>query len=208
MLKKSLPLLLVCVVLLSGCAAKLVPLTLEDGKLLNKKQELSYTAAPLRYEATVQGEAYAYCKEEQLTLYAVEGADPTEWLTEEYTGSLTMLFCADSIKLPTFTELDAEKITVCTKGNITVGVMEITDREKIRAAAELFENGTAAEWPGVQSELHYELKFYSSEWPQFSMLLSYGEFAEGNFLYERESKRCVEVGDLFGEYFHSGETAQ
>ena len=153
MLKKSLPLLLICVVLLSGCAAKLVPLTLEDGKLLNKKQELSYTAAPLRYEATVQGEAYAYCKEEQLTLYAVEGADPTEWLTEEYTGSLTMLFCADSIKLPTFTELDAEKITVCTKGNITVGVMEITDREKIRAAAELFENGTAAEWPGVQSEL-------------------------------------------------------
>lgn len=188
--------------MLSACGSDLVTLKYEDGLFVNEKQGLSYVPAEITYEPTAMGDAYACYTSGGITLYAIGENDPTLWLTENYAGGATTVFHDDSITLPTLGELGAEKIIVCASENVTIGVLEITDEADIAAVTAAFENGEEAEWPLIGSTLRYDLKFYSSAWPQIYMNLIYGEFPEGNFLYERASGRCVEAGDLLDEYFH------
>lgn len=214
MKKTKLAAAILSLALLSGCGSgsSLVTLEYEGGLFQNKKQDLSYLPADIGYEPTSVGEAYAYYKKGDLTLYAIGGQDPTLWLTESYAGGATTVFYSDSIQLPTLATLGAEKIIVCQSENITIGVMEITDAATVAETVSRFTEGEKAEWPLVGSTLNYEMKFYSSDWPQIYINLIYGEFAEGCFLYDRASGRAVEVGDLFASYFHpdvvaeSGET--
>ncbi len=189
--------------LLTACSGDgLVTLKYENGQFVNIGQGLCYVPAEINYEPTAMGEAYAYYKNGDITLYTIGDNDPALWLTENYAGGATTVFHADSITLPTLTELQAEKIIVCLSADVNVAIMDITDAETIRAVTELFTSGEECEWPLVDGILRYDLKFASSRWPQIYMALIYGEFPEGKFLYERASGRCVEVGDLLDPYFH------
>jgi len=189
--------------LLSSCGGDgLVPLKYEDGLFVNGSRDLSYVPAEINYEPTEMGEAYAYYKHGNITLYAIGENDPALWLTENYAGGATTVFHDDSITLPTLAELNAEKIIVCLSADVNVAIMDITEADTIRAVTDLFAGGEECDWPLVDGTLRYDLKFYSSAWPQIYMNLIYGEFPEGKFLYERASGRCVEVGDLLDGYFH------
>lgn len=193
--------------MLCACGSELVTLQYKDGVFVNAGKELSYIPADVTYEPVAVGDAYAYYKSGDITLYAIGEYDPTLWLTEAYSGGATTVFYADSLTLPTLTEFGAEKITVCESENVTMGVCEITDETLIDTLVTLFTEGEAAEWPLIGATLRYDMKFSSSAWPQIYMNLIYGEFSEGNFLYERASGRCVEIGDLLDEYLHEEKSA-
>ena len=188
--------------LLIGCTgcSDTVQLRYKDGVFTSGR--LSYVPASGTYEPTAQGDEYAYYKNGNITLYTIGKYDPTLWLTENYAGGATTVFHAPSITLPTLSELNAEKILVCTSDVTTVAVGEITDKELIDRLVQTFTEEDGSEWPLVGATLEYDLKFYSSAWPQIYMNLIYGEFEEGIFVYERATRRCVEIGDLLSGELH------
>ncbi len=200
---KSLSLALAAL-LLSGCSGTLVNLKYEDGKMLNKRLGLSYLAAPTNYEPVSVGEAYGYYEKADMTLYEIKGLDPKEWLTQSYAGSATTIFYDDDITLPTLAELNPNKIYITESESVTVSIGTVDDPAVIANVVDLFVNGTYAEWPLIDSYKIYELKFYSEEnYPHIYYNLTYGEFEEGVFLYDRNTKHCVMIGDALADFIPS-----
>ena len=190
-------LLVLTALLLVSCGSGSVKLTYEDGKLINKSKGLSYSPAPLNYEPAAIGEEYAVYGKTETPLYEIIGLDPREWLTEENTGATTTVFCGSDVALPTLREMDPDEVFVCVSASITVAQAVVRDKEAIDAMIDLFENGEQSDWPLTDSVRIYELKFHSTAgWPYIYYNLTFGEFPEGKFLYDRQTKRCVEIGDL------------
>ena len=187
--------------LLLSCSASLVNLTYEDGLMQNKRLRLAYYPAPTNYEPVSVGEPYAYYKKSDMTLYEIKGLDPKEWLTQAYAGSATTIFYAKDISLPTLREMEPSKIIICMSDEITYGLATVTEQELIDSLIATFENGEYEEWPLVDSIQIYELKFYSEEkYPHLYYNLIYGEFPEGKFLYDRNTKRSVQIGEALAGY--------
>ncbi len=199
-LKSSL-LIILAILFFVSCSSSLVSLKYENKHMINKRLGLSYVAAPLNYQPVSVGEAYAYYEKADLTLYEIKGLDPKKWLTEEYTGASTTIFYSEDITLPTLSELGANKIFVCLEGEVIYSLATIDNVGIIDTLIKLFESGEAAEWPLIDSIQRYELKFYSEDdYPHIYYNLSYGEFPEGKFIYDRSTKRCVEIGNLLDDY--------
>ena len=189
-------LLLACALLLISCGGS-VKLTYENGQLINKAKHLAYTPAPLNYEPTAIGEEYAVYGKTATPLFEIIGLDPKEWLTEANTGSTTTVFYGSGITLPTLREMDPDELYVCINGAITYAQSTVRDKAAIDAMIDLFETGEQVDWPLTDSVRIYELKFRSTKgWPCIYYNLTFGEFPEGKFLYDRQTKRCVEIGDL------------
>lgn len=192
--------LLLSALLCQSCSGSLVNLTYKDGQLINKRLKLYYNAASTSYEPVSVGEAYGYYGEIDMTLYEITGLDPKEWLTQAYAGTATTIFYNEDIILPSLAEMDPNKMYVCLNEAITFAVATVEEEAVIDELINLFENGAEAEWPLIDSNVVYNLKFLSEEnYPHIYYNLTYGEFEEGNFLYERSTKRCVEVGTLISD---------
>ncbi|MGN1346265.1 MAG: hypothetical protein ACI4V1_05735, partial [Eubacteriales bacterium] len=186
------------------CSGTLVNLKYEDGKIQNKRLGLSYTPAPTNYEPVSVGEAYGYYEKSDMTLYEIKGLDPHDWLTQAYAGSATTIFYSDDITLPTLTEMHPNKIYVTEGDSVTVSICAIDDQDVIDHVIDLFQNGEYAEWPLIDAYITYELKFYSEEnYPHIYYNLTYGEFSEGIFLYDRNTKRSVLIGDALADFIAS-----
>ncbi len=190
--------------LLSSCSGTLMNLKYENGQMINKRLNLAYTPAPTNYEPVSVGEEYAYYEKSDMILYEIAGLDPKEWLTQAYAGSATTIFYADSVTLPTLTELDPTKIFVTEGDSVTVSIVTVTDKTAIDRVVDLFQNGEYTEWPLVGAYQTYELKFYSEEnYPHIYYNLTYGEFDEGIFLYDRNTKHSVKIDDALAEFIPS-----
>ena len=190
--------------LLSSCSASLVTLKYENGQMINKRAKLAYTPAPTNYEPVSVGEAYGYYEKSDMTLYEIAGLDPKDWLTQAYAGSATTIFYSDDTVLPTLAELEPNKIFVTEGESVTVSIVTVNDQTVIDRAIDLFTNGEYAEWPLIGAYKTYELKFYSEEkYPHIYYNLTYGEFEEGTFLYDRNSKHSVKIDDLFSAFIPS-----
>jgi len=186
--------------MLAACGDGLVSLSYEDGKFVNNAKKLSYVPAPVSYEPTYVGEPYAYYKKGDITMYAIGKSDPKLWLTESYAGAATTVFYSDTITLPTLADFGADTIHVCISENLVFEVCTIDDAATIGAVVDCFLNGEKADWPVTGAEVTYDMKFSSADWPEIYINLIYGVFPEGNFLYDRGTKRCVETGDLLDAY--------
>lgn len=183
--------------LLASCSSSPIRLTYEDGRLVHSGKKLSYQAAPLNYEPVAIGEEYAVYGKANFPLYEIVGLDPKEWLTEANSGATTTVFYGEGVTLPTLREMDPTELYVCVNGLITFADRVVTDKHAIDRMIDLFENGEQVTWPLSGSIRTYELKFHSPErWPRIYYNLTFGEFPEGMFLYDRTTKRCVEIGDL------------
>ena len=190
---------LLCLGTLVACGEALPSFKSKNGKYTVGKNV--YVSSPLMYEPTSVGEAYAYYKRSDLTLYRIGEYDPALWLTEEYVSGLTTVFHAESITLPTLGELGAEKIIVCQSESIVVGLFEIEDRDLIRALTDLYENGERVVLPVTYPDTEYELKFYSDSWPQIYMNVTCEKYGDELYLYDAESRRGIALGDLLDGYF-------
>lgn len=190
---------LFCLSTLISCGESLPSFKSKNGKYTVGKNV--YVPSPLMYEPTSVGEAYAYYKKSDLTLYQIGEFDPALWLTEEYVSGLTTVFHAESITLPTLEELDAEKITVCQSEEITLGLFEIKDKELIYTLSDLYENGERVTLPVTYPDTEYDLKFYSENWPQIYINISCQKYGEDLYLYDADSHCGIAVGDLLSEYF-------
>lgn len=202
-MKKIIALLLTAASLLtfSACSASLVNFKYEDGKLVNKGQKLEYYAAPTNYEPVSVGEQFGYYKKTDLILYEITGLDPKEWLTQEYAGSATTVFYSTDITLPTLSELEPTKVYICTGDTITYALATVEDEAVVSKLVDLFENGEYEEWPLINSIETYELKFYSEDkYPHIYYNLTYGEFEEGKFIYDRTTKRSVRIDEVLADY--------
>ncbi|MBQ8401417.1 MAG: membrane lipoprotein lipid attachment site-containing protein [Clostridia bacterium] len=191
------------VLMLTGCSASLVNLEYKDGQLINKRLKLAYNAAPTNYEPVSVGEAYGYYSDMDMTLYTIAGLDPREWLTQEYAGSATTIFYSDDQTLPALSEMSPNKIHICTGDNITYGVATVDDSSVVAELVDLYENGEAVDWPMLDSLDTYELKFASTTYPHLYYNLTYYEYEEGIYIYDRNSKRCVVIGDLLENWIEN-----
>ena len=100
---RALLLTFICTLLLCGCAKNntLNLVTDEDGLFLEPKSGIRYAAAPMCYEPQTVGEPYASFSlgSLEVVFHEVAGLEPTRWLTEDYTGTGSMLV-AEDITLP------------------------------------------------------------------------------------------------------------
>lgn len=192
------------IIILSSCSGTLVNLKYENGQMINKRLKLAYTPAPTNYEPVSVGEAYAYYEKSDMTLYEIKGLDPKDWLTQAYAGSATTIFYSDDSTLPTLAELEPNKIYVTEGDSVTISIVTVDDIDVINNVIDIFENGEYAEWPLINAYTTYELKFYSEEkYPHIYYNLTYGEFEEGIFLYDRNTKHSVIIGDALADFIPS-----
>ena len=172
----------------------------KDGHLVDKKHNLAYNPAPLNYEPVSVGEEFAYYKKADIKLYEIIGLEPEKWLTEAYAGSATTIFYSDGEILPTLREMEPRAVHICVSSNRTMSIATIRDAEIIDKLIDLYENGESSEYPLVGSTLTCELKFESALYPCIYYNIIYAIFPEGKFLYDRQTKRAVEIGDLLDKW--------
>jgi len=195
MMKKTISAVL-ALLMLTGCSGSLVNLQYKDGQLINKRLGLAYNAAPTNYEPVAVGDEYGYYGDMDMTLYEISGLSPKKWLTQAYAGSATTIFYSDDQALPTLTEMAPEKIHVCENEGRTMSIATVDDKAVVDQLVALYMDGEAVEWPMVDSVADYELKFVSATYPNLYYNLNYYEYEEGIYIYDRNAKRCVEIGDL------------
>ena len=191
----------------------------ESGDLKGENGVL-YKYAPLGYEPTVQGGEYGLITgvmEEKL--YTVGDLSPEEWLTTEYSGSATLLFYNSTINLPTLSEMNCDTVFICEQdvnaySVATVGGAESKDtdgdREVIKTLIEAICDTEAENemWPRGDASETFRLKMYSEEWPAIYYSLTYAVCSGGNFVYDKITKRCVNVGDLLTPYLENNVLSQ
>lgn len=199
-------LLFVISVLLVSCGDGLVSLKYDEGKFVNPSENLSYLPAPVSYEPVAVGEAYAYYKKGDITMYAIPGTDPALWLTEEYADSATTVFYSEGISLPALSEFGADTVYVCVSEERTYAAFTIRDDDTIASLVDFYVNGETADVPSGDPIEVYDLKFSSPDWPMIYISLEYEEYESGAFLYDRGTRRYMAIGDLLDGILHEGET--
>ena len=191
-MKKAVLSLILLILVLSGCG-NLIRLSYKDGKYIDKKNNISYIPASVSYEPVSVGAEYAVY--DKRVIYIIPGMDPKQWLTEEYEG-IGSLYYADTITPPKLEEFGANLIYICVEDNIIMKVNEISDQAKVADIVNTFANGEKTELPPDGSNV-YHLKFISSEWPSLYYDILYVEYdSEHNYLYDRGTKHCVDIGRL------------
>lgn len=176
--------------------------SLEYNKTTNiytdKRNGVTYTDAPFRYEAVKMGKKYGKQTGQggETVFYTIEGMDPAEWLTEEW-GTV---FYATSMPLPTLAEMEPVEVLICIEETSTFVVAEITGSDDIAELISEWENGEALEYPAVNPTLSRRVKFVSEKYPGIYYSLIYLEYSDGGkYLYSRDDGRFVEVGSLISD---------
>ena len=186
----------------------------EEGDL-QAENGITYKYAPLGYEPTSQGEEYGLIKgvmEEKL--YKIGELSEKEWLTTEYSGSATLVFYNADIVLPTLSELKCDTVFICEQDVNTYSVATVggeesedvdKDREIIKKLVDALCDTTAENeiWPRGDAKETFRLKMYSEDWPAIYYSLTYAVCSDGNFVYDRVTKRCVNVGELLTPYLEN-----
>ncbi|MBQ2768145.1 MAG: hypothetical protein IJF49_08740 [Clostridia bacterium] len=193
--------LLALTLVLSACANNTIALTEQDGLYINEKVGVSYAIAPAYYEPQSVGEPYAMMKlgSIEVTFYHVGDLDPTKWLTEEYSGSATMLVSSD-ITLPDLNGFAPDTIHLCVQSETVWEFATVTDQAEIDEVVRVYTEGESVSHPGMNPDMTLRFKFSSSAYPDIYYNLICLDYGDSRYLYDRETKRCVEIGDLLSKY--------
>jgi len=203
MKKRIFSFVIAALLLLSLCSCSLRLNNLNYDKTANtftdKSTGITYTDIPFCYEPVMLGEEYAKWNtgEEKVIFYEIPGADPTVWLAEE--GMTVFLNTAHD--LPDLSGFKPTGVIIVVEEMIQVSLAVIEKAEDVEALVEAWENGEAVELPGAEPTLSYSAKFTSEEYPWLYYKLVYVEYADGaRYLYDRESGRCVDAGEVISAY--------
>lgn len=186
---------------LTACGTKTLPLKAENGLYYDNQNDVSYAIAPLCYEPQEIGDAYASFKSGSttVTLYEVAGLDPTQWLTEEYSGASSMFVAAD-MALPDLAGFAPDTIHLCVQSVSVWEFATVTDQAEIDEVVRLFTEGESVPYPATTPDADLRFKFSSSAYPGVYYNLIYVDYGDARYLYDRETRRCVEIGDLLRQY--------
>lgn len=201
-----------CVALVS-CAEKSIELnSLGDGTY-EGDNGVVYRYAPVGYEPTEQGkECGLLCGTLEETLYAVGELSTDEWMTTEYNGAATTVYYSADIELPTLSTLEPTLCYICEEDENIYSVYTLgspenkkvdEEREVIEKIIDMLCDETVENeiWPRAQTKEVYDLKLYSEDWPAIYYNIEYSREGTSNYVYDRVSKRCVNVGDILEGYF-------
>lgn len=185
---------------LTACSST-IPLKAEGGLYHDAENGVAYAIAPMCYEPQAIGDAYASFKSGSIkvVLYEVEGLDPTAWLTEAYSGASSM-FVASDIALPDLEGFKPTTIHLCVQSSSVWEFATVTDQAEIDEVVRIFMEGEAVPYPATTPDADLRFKFESPDYPGIYYNLVYVDYGDARYLYDRESRRCVEVGDLLRSY--------
>ncbi len=219
-MKRCCTLLLSLALLLCACAKEAKYTFQEDGTLSDARGN-TYYSAPVGYEPTNQGTEYGKIDDAiGETLYQVGTLDPEEYLTGAYSGGTTLFFYNTDISLPTLWEMEptlcylceqeTNIITICTIGDGSQSGDADADKEVLQTLIQqmrgAIESGESTSiWPRADVNETYQLKFYSDAWPAFYYNLTLAVCGGGTYLYDRQSKICIDVGDILIPYYEASE---
>lgn len=187
--------------LLTGCQ-KTVKLTAQDGLYCNASAGISYAIAPMCYEPQAVGDLYASFTSGsiEVPLYEIEGLDPTQYLTEAYSGA-SSIFVSPDVALPSdLTGFAPTTIHLCVQSLSVWEFATVTDQAEIDAIVRAFTEGESVPYPATTPKNDLRFKFESPHFPGLYYNLVYVDYGSARYLYDRETRRCVEVGDLLREY--------
>lgn len=181
----------------------------DDGKYVDKKTNVVYIDAPACYEPIGMGaEQYGVIGEAQL--YAVEGADPTEWLCDP-TGSVLY---AEGIELPTLDKMDISYASLMMED---VELARISDGAVIGYVVDAYASGAAIRKPTYFENtlaISWRIKL-ADESLGLYYVLNYIELKEDHvvtnddgttvnygraFIFNRFEDKCVAAGDILADY--------
>ena len=186
---------------LTSCTS-LVRLVYKDGKYVDARNGVSYLSAPVCFEPESVGEEYA--QYDKTVLYTVGKLDPKMYLTEAYEG-IGSIYYSDKIELPTLETFGAVSAYICISDMITIQTGEITDKNDVQTLVSLFCEGEETTLP-ADGTMSYHIKFVSEDYPSIFYDILYVEHdSQHNYLYDRSTKRCVDIGRAMKEYLPSDE---
>ena len=198
--KTLLPLLLAATVLMTSCS-KLITLKYTDGRYVDTVNHIKYLNASVSYEPVSVGTEYA--RFDKTTLYTLPGTEPTQWLAEKFEGIGSVFYSEDTI-LPGPADFEAVKILIYLSGYNNIPVSSISDPEAIEKFCDILENGEPVTAEDMDSS--YSLKIVSDKYPFIYYNLIYIKSTDGGrYVYDRGTKRTVEIGPLIDSFF-TGET--
>lgn len=188
---------------LSACSP-LVKITYKDGKYIDKYNGVTYYAAGASYEPISVGAEYAQYK--SAVLHTIGSLDPKQWLAEAFDGIGSVFYSSD-ISLPDLTEFEPVGILICIADNLIMNTGTVSDINDVKAVVSAMADETTenAVLP-ADGKRAYHLKFISEKYPDIYYNLIYAEGKDGtDYIYDRDTKRCITAGDLLKEYFISAE---
>lgn len=187
---------LIGVILLTSCSS-LIKITYDDGKYIDKANGITYYSAGVSYEPIAIGGEYAMYK--KTVLHTIDGLDPKLWLTEMYEGIGSIYYSTD-IKLPSIDEFEPDSFLICLVDETIQNLKTVESSSDIEAILNAIENGDDVELP--LSAESYHLKFVSDKYPSIYYNLLYVQTPDGKgYVFDRDTKRCVEIGDVVSKYF-------
>ena len=182
--------------LLVSCSP-LIKITYDDGKYIDKSNDVTYYAAGVSYEPIAVGAEYAEYK--KTVLREIDGLDPKLWLTESYEG-IGSIYYSSEITLPSLSEFEPSAFIICQVSENIQALKTVEEQADINDILEAVANGEDAELP--QSAESYHIKFTSDKYPGIYYDLLYVQITDGlGYVFDRDTKRCVEIGDTVSKYF-------
>ena len=189
-------LLIASTLLLSSCS-DVLKFKYEGGVLLDTKNNIKYTKASVSYEPVSISSEYATFN--GTSLYKMPNSDPSQWLSERYNG-LGAVYYAEGVKLPTLEQFNPTKAIICTISEKTIGIASIDDIDVIDELCDIMINGEDAVYRDILD--NYSLKLVSEDYPFLYYNVVYTLSEDGGvYIYDRGTKRTVEIGDLLDPYF-------
>ncbi len=177
-------LLLAALTVLSSCGGA-PTLRFKNGVYTNKKTNISYTHAPSCYQAIAYHADQEVAKIEQkgmedIILYAVDGVDPSRWLTTE---NYELLYAVGTT-LPALWEMNVSTVYVNQSAEISFAVATVKEATTINALIEVYQSGVSFPQSHMEKGLTYEKYDLVFQSEHLRYCLAYWQFEEEVLIYE------------------------
>lgn len=172
----------------------------ENNLYIDKSTGISYTDAPLCYEAGKIGDEYARwhsAKDADIIISEIEGVDPRNYLTADD----GIVLYAEGQKMPTLDEMNVTEVLICAEDVYSVSLASMSDKADIAALIKSWENGEEVEYQALTPSKKYTVKFLSEDYPWLYYNLIFFQYSDGSsYLYCRDDGRCVKASAELVEF--------
>jgi len=173
----------------------------EDGRYYDTGTGLYYLAAPSNYEPVRYSVYKPYGKGGGDFFYPITGQDTAKWLARDVYG-ICEVYYQEDITLPTLEVFKPSTIRVCVDGEKVAQVVEITDSDHVKRVVDAVLKNEAVTLP-TESTAVYTLRITSSEYTWLYYNVVFMVTKDGNFYYDRSTKKAVAAGTLVEEYIQN-----